>query len=61
MLNYGGKTIKGYAIGDELGAGGFGAVYQAHQAVLKRDVAIKVILHRFEQGYCQCYSSRSAN
>lgn len=44
MIESSGKSIKGYELLDELGAGGFGAVYRAHQALLKRDVAIKVIL-----------------
>jgi WD40 repeat protein/serine/threonine protein kinase len=39
-----GQLIKGYEIVDELGIGGFGAVYRAHQQLLKRDVAIKIIL-----------------
>ncbi len=39
-----GRIIKGYELRLKLGAGGFGAVYQAYQAVVERDVAIKVIL-----------------
>ena len=38
------KIIKGHKLLDKLGAGGFGAVYRAHQDLLKRDVAIKLIL-----------------
>ena len=44
MSESNGKSIKGYEMLNELGAGGFGAVYRAHQSLLKRDVAIKVIL-----------------
>ena len=42
-----GKTIRGYELTKELGRGGFGAVYQAHQSLLKRDVAVKVILPKY--------------
>jgi serine/threonine protein kinase len=39
-----GRTIKGYEFRSKLGAGGFGAVYSAYQAIVEREVAIKVIL-----------------
>jgi WD40 repeat protein/serine/threonine protein kinase len=42
-----GKTIRGYELQKQLGQGGFGAVYQAYQPLLKRDVAIKVILPKY--------------
>ena len=42
-----GAVLRGYEFQKELGAGGFGVVYRAHQALLKRDVAIKVILPEF--------------
>ena len=42
-----GQIIRGYELQQELGHGGFGAVYRAHQPLLKRDVAIKVILPKF--------------
>jgi len=42
-----GQVIRGYELVKELGRGGFGAVYRAHQALLKRDVAIKVILPKY--------------
>src|SRR6516162_3807152 len=38
-----GQTIKGYTINDEIGEGGFGVVYRAHQAVIERTVAVKAI------------------
>lgn len=37
-------TVKGYELRQELGKGGFGAVYRAYQPVIGREVAIKVIL-----------------
>ncbi len=44
MNDLSGQTIKGYELGDQIGAGGFGAVYRAHQPSVGREVAIKVIL-----------------
>lgn len=38
-----GKIVRGYHIGDIIGSGGFGAVYKAHQPIIERDVAIKII------------------
>jgi len=43
MDNLSGKVLKSYVLGDLIGAGGFGAVYLAHQSVVERDVAIKII------------------
>ncbi len=37
-------SIKGYELRDQLGTGGFGAVYRAYQPTIGREVAIKVIL-----------------
>ncbi len=39
-----GQTLKGYAIGERIGTGSFGAVYRATQISIEREVAIKVIL-----------------
>ena len=37
------REIKGYQLQDMLGEGGFGTVYRAYQALIRREVAIKVI------------------
>ncbi|HVO43575.1 MAG TPA: protein kinase [Aggregatilineales bacterium] len=42
-----GQTIRGYELRDEIGQGGFGAVYRAFQPVIDREVAIKVILPQY--------------
>ncbi|MBZ0274779.1 MAG: serine/threonine-protein kinase PknK, partial [Anaerolineae bacterium] len=42
-----GKIIKGYELKEQLGAGGFGAVYRAFQTAVRREVAIKVILPEY--------------
>ena len=47
MENLSGRNIKGYELLEGLGAGGFGAVYKAHQSNVGRDVAIKIILPGF--------------
>lgn len=47
MDNLTGKVIKGYELKEQLGAGGFGAVYRAFQASVRREVAIKVILPQY--------------
>ncbi|MBN2500643.1 MAG: serine/threonine protein kinase, partial [Anaerolineales bacterium] len=38
------RVIKSYELTQRIGAGGFGAVYRAYQAIVRREVAIKVIL-----------------
>ncbi len=45
--NLSGQIIKGYELKEQLGAGGFGAVYRASQAAVHRDVAVKVILPQY--------------
>jgi WD40 repeat protein/serine/threonine protein kinase len=47
MENLSGQIIKGYELREQLGAGGFGAVYLAYQPLVKREVAVKVILPRY--------------
>jgi WD40 repeat protein/serine/threonine protein kinase len=47
MENLSGQVIKGYELREQLGAGGFGEVYLAYQPLIKREVAVKVILPRY--------------
>ncbi|RPI99365.1 MAG: serine/threonine protein kinase [Chloroflexi bacterium] len=42
-----GQAIKGYELREMIGAGGFGAVYRAYQPLIKRDVAMKIILPEY--------------
>ena len=42
-----GRTIRGYALLERLGAGGFGVVYRAEQPGIGRAVAIKIILPQY--------------
>ena len=42
-----GRAIRGYALGERIGAGGMGAVYRAVQPLVEREVAIKIILPQF--------------
>src|SRR5258708_11728430 len=47
MDNLAGRVIKTYELREQLGAGGFGAVYRAYQPAVNREVAIKVILPEY--------------
>jgi WD40 repeat protein/serine/threonine protein kinase len=38
-----GQEIRGYQLTEKIGAGGFGTVFRAHQQVIDREVAIKII------------------
>ncbi len=44
MGDFIGQTIHGYEIREQIGAGGYGAVYKAYETSVNRDVAVKVIL-----------------
>jgi WD40 repeat protein/serine/threonine protein kinase len=44
MKDISGQSVKGYELREMIGAGGFGAVYRAYQPLIKRDVAMKIIL-----------------
>src|SRR5688500_14537190 len=41
------RNLHGYEIREQLGHGGFGAVYRAYQPVLGRDVAMKSVLPEY--------------
>jgi WD40 repeat protein/serine/threonine protein kinase len=43
MTTLTGQIIRGYQVEEQIGEGGFGAVYRARQAVVNRTVAIKAI------------------
>ncbi|MCS6835775.1 MAG: protein kinase [Anaerolineae bacterium] len=47
MDNQVGRVIKSYELEGLIGMGGFGAVYRARQAVVEREVAIKIIWPAF--------------
>ena len=42
-----GQTLGRYTLDELIGQGGIGAIYRAHDDVLDRDVAIKVLADRF--------------
>ena len=44
MSDLSGRTIRGYELREQIGAGGYGAIYKAYQPAVEREVAIKVIL-----------------
>ena len=44
MASRDGRVIKGYELRERIGGGGFGEVHLAYQTLLKREVAIKIIL-----------------
>ena len=42
-------TPAGYELGDEIGRGGMGIVYRAHDPAVNRDVAVKVLQDRYRK------------
>ena len=42
-----GRAIRGYALGERIGTGGFGVVYRAVQPLVEREVAVKIILPEY--------------
>jgi WD40 repeat protein/serine/threonine protein kinase/DNA-binding XRE family transcriptional regulator len=42
-----GRAIRGYALGERLGTGGYGVVYRAVQPLVEREVAVKIILPQY--------------
>ena len=44
MDKFAGRVVKGYELREQVGAGGFGAVYRAYQPAVDREVAIKIVL-----------------
>jgi serine/threonine protein kinase/DNA-binding XRE family transcriptional regulator len=42
-----GRAIRGYELGERIAVGGFGAIYQAIQPYVEREVAVKIILPQY--------------
>ncbi len=42
-----GRAIRGYLLGEKIGAGSFGAVYRGVQPLVEREVAVKIILPQY--------------
>ncbi len=47
MDNLVGQILKSYSLSELIDMGGFGSVYRAHQAVVEREVAVKIIYPAF--------------
>jgi WD40 repeat protein/serine/threonine protein kinase len=47
MEDLSGRIVKGYELRRLIGEGGFGAVYLAHQRLIGREVAVKIILPQY--------------
>jgi len=44
-----GRTLGGYEVIEKIGSGGMGTVYKASQLSMSRDVALKVLYHRYSE------------
>jgi DNA-binding XRE family transcriptional regulator len=42
-----GRAIRGYELGERIAVGGFGAIYQAIQPYVEREVAVKIVLPQY--------------
>ena len=62
MSSLSGHTIRGYNRREFIGAGGFGAVYRAHEPSVDRGVATKVILaqHANEANFIRGFEAERA-
>ena len=56
-----GRAIRGYELGERIGAGGFGVVYRAIQPLIDREVAIKIILPRYANhpDFIRCFEAEA--
>jgi serine/threonine-protein kinase len=61
MSGLSGHMLRGYRLRELIGAGGFGAVYRAHEPAVDREVAIKVILpeHANESGFIRRFEAEA--
>src|SRR5262245_5753386 len=41
------QIVRGYELHEQIGRGGYGAVYRAYQPLVRRDVAVKIILRHY--------------
>ena len=53
------QVICGYALGERVGAGGYGAVYRTVQPLVEREVAIKIILPQYTDhpDFIRCFET----
>jgi WD40 repeat protein/transcriptional regulator with XRE-family HTH domain len=55
------RAIRGYALGERIGSGGFGAAYRAVQPLVEREVAIKIILPQYADhpDFVRCFEAEA--